>query len=236
MSSPPTCLFFSLSFHPFSGASPLWRREMEPIIYTHCTTCARKTTLSFLSPSLLLHDIRFEPIIFTCSSMHVLPLFLSIHPLYACFTSLYLPLSSSSPMSFFICRILCLAIIYTHPAALVHPSSFTSHLCISHLLIESPIICTILSIHPLSHTCTRSPSIQSDPHPQSPAIICLDTQECDRDVTNDKGRKAMLEMRCRFIKRIEFVWKIIIAHPGRHWPHILQQTGAFDEGPTSYSN
>lgn len=80
VSSPYSCLFISPSFFLISGTFPPSRHQMEPIIYTHCSTCARKTTLTSLSPSLLLPDIRSEPIICTCSSTNVLPPFLSIYP------------------------------------------------------------------------------------------------------------------------------------------------------------
>lgn len=119
-----------------------------------------QSNLTSLPPSLLLPDIRWEPIICTCSStMSFLPFYPFIPstlPHFTCLSSLPLPSLSFFPPA---ARILCLAIIYTHPAALLHPSflfHFPLHLYVSQPpLIESPISCIATSIH--MHTLTLKP-------------------------------------------------------------------------------
>lgn len=106
---------------------------------------------------------------FTHVSLHDL-----LHPTCSLSPSLFFPLSVT--LLYSVCRILCLAIIYTYPAAPVHPSilfHFPLHLLVSHLQIEPPIICTIPSIHPSSHTCSRTRSASSDTCSHSQPIFSL---------------------------------------------------------------
>lgn len=125
--------------------------ETEQIISTYCYT-----QNSFSLPVSTLPPFKYEPI--TRPSTHPVPFF---HPSIllqsAYFNWFHLLLFSLHCVLF--PRILCLAIIYTYPAAPVHPSCLTSRLYIYHLQIETSI--TALSIRPFilfSHACEFCPS------------------------------------------------------------------------------
>lgn len=126
--------------HCSTWVSPLWKHKNEQIIRTYRRTqhqlqppCLRSSSLQiwthypslrsslspFCHPSILLQSAYFN--------WFHLPLF----PLHC----VLFP------------RILCLAIIYTYPAAPVHPSCLTSRLYIYHLQIETSIA-PHRSVHP----------------------------------------------------------------------------------------
>lgn len=113
------------------------------ILYPHV-----QNSLTSLSRPLPLPDIGWDPIICTCSSPMSFRPFLSIHPCslphFTCLSSLPYPPRPSrlpSPLQPPAARILCLAIIYTHPADLLHLSfsSSTSHSASASLSHPPPI-------------------------------------------------------------------------------------------------
>lgn len=124
------------------------------MLYSHT-----QSNLTSLSASLLLPDIRWEPIICTCSStMSFLPFYPFIPstlPHFTCLSSLPPSLSFFPPAA----RILCLAIIYTHPAALLHPSflfHFPLHLYVSQPPPDRVTYFMHRYIHTYAHTHTEA--------------------------------------------------------------------------------
>lgn len=140
--------------------------------------------------SLLLPDIRSEPIICTHPSPHVHPSLLAIHPSMHVLPHFTCCLSPSSSL-------LSLPDImsshYLHSSRCSSPSilfHFPLHLHVSHLQIQSPIIWTTPSAHPSSSTCTHSHSARSDTrsHTDLSSIWTdyLNSQQCNRDIARFK--------------------------------------------------